>query len=256
MMYFKKVQSDPITDEDVEQWNALSNFRRNFPPEGLYWEFESTKEFYVIVKRHLTSLLTQSPRAIIYRVPLSSLSTQTKDSFQKYYDESRGEYRIRVTDPLKRPGSDLKLPLGDFDFEVIARKVSGSNRSWYGVYVVQGRGSDSVKYHDFFVSGLGTYTYEIKSMEADESAHKDLEIIQSSRLAFSVKAGDSSNRIRLVRRLSIMEFWVNEERLLELQTSLARLEEVQIGIAVHAERHLPPGDHIDIAFSDWVFFKP
>lgn len=256
MMYFMKGPFTPSSPEEEEQWDALLKFREKLPPEGFYSEFANAKEFERSVRRHLAGYLAQSPRTIRYRVPLSSLSSQSGESFRKYYNASRGEYRIRASTPKRRTGSDLRLPLTDFDFQVLARKVSGSNKSWYGAYIVQGRGSHQVKYHDFFVSGKGTYTYEVKTMDDAEKKQEEIDIIQRAQLAFAIKPGNSTNRIRLVRRESIVEFWVNESRILELSTTLSRLEEVQAGIAIHTERDLPPGKHIDAGFSEWVFYEP
>ena len=256
MMYFWKGPFIPIGEEEKKQWNALRRFKRRFPTEGLYWHYGNAREFQDLVRHHLALYLSRSLRAVKYRVPISSLSSQSGRKFDKHYDTSRGEYLIRVASPLNRPGSDLKLPLIDFDFEVVARKVSGSNRSWYGVYIVQGRGMSEVKYHDFFVSGLGTYTYEVKTMDAEESAQINLNIVIGSQLGISVKPGNSINKIRLIRRGSIIEFWVNQERLLELEASLNQREEVRVGIAVHSERNLPDNSHIEVAFKEWVFFEP
>jgi len=256
MMYFLEGSFSPSSSNEIKQWKALKSFRAKFPREGLFSEYANAREFKELVRRHLMAFLSAQPRAIIYRAPLSSFGADSSTKSHKHYDSAKGEYRIRSMSPLRRPGSDLRLPLIDFDFEVLCRKIAGSNKSWYGVYIVQGRGTNQVQYHDFFVSGLGTYTYEIKTMDKKEKKNTKLVIIQKSRLLSGVKGGNSRNRIRLIRRGSIVEFYVNGTRLLELSTSLNRLEEVQVGIAVHAERNLPSGKYIDVAFSEWIFFQP
>jgi len=226
------------------------------PPEALYWEYKNSREFSQLVRQHLAAYFAHSPRPLLYRVPLSSLSSRSSAHSSKRYTKSRGEYHIRANKPLRRPGSDLKMPLTDFDFEVVARKVSGSNTSWYGVYVVQGRGSNDVLYHDFFISGKGTYTYEVKRMDKNETSQKDLTIVQPSQLGMSIRPSNSANHLRLIRREGVIEFEVNGSRVLQATTSLSRTEEVQVGIAVHAERKLPANQHIEVAFSEWVFYKP
>ena len=256
MMYFMKGDFNPDSQQEQEQWNALKNFRHSFPSEGLYWEYGNTREFQRLARHHLALFLREFPQPILYRVPLSSLATRSGNNSKKNYDAPSGEYRIRASAPLRKVGSDLRLPLGNFDFSVIARKLSGSNKSWYGVYIVQGRGTDEVRWHDFLLSGLGTYTYEIKTMDANETTQKSLEIVLRSQLAFSIKRGNSANRIRLTRRESIIEFWVNGERLLSHDISLGRREEVQVGVMVHTEKDLSPNSHIDVAFKDWLFFNP
>jgi hypothetical protein len=145
----------------------------------------------------------------------------------------------------------LRLPLVNFDCEVVARKVSGSDKSWYGVYVVQGRGEGEVRYHDFFLSGKGTYTYEVKTMDRNEKAQQALDIIQRAQLAPAIKSGDDANRIRLSRRGSTFGFWANGVKLLTAHAAFRRREKVQVGIAVHTERDLAAGNHIDVAFKDW-----
>ena len=105
------------------------------------------------------------------------------------------------------------------------------------------------------LSGKGTYTYEVKLMDKDETSQKSLTIIQRSQLAVNIKPGNSANRLRLVKREGIIEFWVNGVSLLQTATSLGRIEEVQVGIAIHTERNLAPNQHVEVSFKDWVFYK-
>ena len=119
MMYFLKGPFISTSSEEIKQWRALKNFRRKFPREGLYSEYANVREFRELVRRHLMAFLSTRPRAIVYRAPLSSFGIDSSTKSHKHYDKVKGEYRIRARSPLRRPGSDLRLPLTDFDFEVL-----------------------------------------------------------------------------------------------------------------------------------------
>jgi carboxypeptidase C (cathepsin A) len=57
MMYFSRQKYSPETLEESKQQTAVLEFKRDFPKEGLYWEYRTLKEFRQDVFKHLKNYL-------------------------------------------------------------------------------------------------------------------------------------------------------------------------------------------------------
>lgn len=60
MMYFSKVPAAPRGPDDTAQWTRVLEFKRDFPREGLFWEYDSREEFENVVRVHLTQVLLEA----------------------------------------------------------------------------------------------------------------------------------------------------------------------------------------------------
>jgi hypothetical protein len=56
MMYFKEQAFLP-TESDLDQYNKVLSFKKNFPVEGLYWKFQDEQDFERQIRQHLTQVL-------------------------------------------------------------------------------------------------------------------------------------------------------------------------------------------------------
>ena len=65
MVYFSQKRSVPESPEETDQWGQVLRFRKNFPAEGLWWEYKSTGEFERLLRRHLTTFIRGK-----YQVPV------------------------------------------------------------------------------------------------------------------------------------------------------------------------------------------
>jgi internalin A len=58
MMYFKEQAFLP-TESDLDQYNKILSFKKNFPIEGLYWKFQDEQDFERQIRQHLTQVLSK-----------------------------------------------------------------------------------------------------------------------------------------------------------------------------------------------------
>lgn len=58
MVYFSQKPYVPKSKDETDQWGLVLQFKKEFPREGLWWEYKS-KEFEQLTRNHLTSFLSQ-----------------------------------------------------------------------------------------------------------------------------------------------------------------------------------------------------
>jgi predicted ATPase len=62
MVYFSQKAYTPKSKEETDQWGLVLQFRKDFPREGLWWEYKTKAEFEQLTRNHLTNFLsTQVP---------------------------------------------------------------------------------------------------------------------------------------------------------------------------------------------------
>lgn len=61
MVYFKNKAYAPEKKSEADQWAKVLAFKEEFPPEGLWWSFNSTLDFERTIRSHLTSYLLRKP---------------------------------------------------------------------------------------------------------------------------------------------------------------------------------------------------
>jgi tetratricopeptide (TPR) repeat protein len=70
MVYFSQRPYTPKSKEETDQWGLLLQFKKEFPREGLWWDYKSKSEFETLLRNHLTiflkELLGDYRRAIMY----------------------------------------------------------------------------------------------------------------------------------------------------------------------------------------------
>lgn len=57
MFYFKEKDYFPKSKEEIEQMSKVIEFKKNFPAEALFWDYEDESEFEKLLRKHLTNLL-------------------------------------------------------------------------------------------------------------------------------------------------------------------------------------------------------
>jgi hypothetical protein len=53
MLYFCEKPYSPQTNEELDQWRRVIAFKKDVPPEGLWWTYKNNKEFESLIHRHL-----------------------------------------------------------------------------------------------------------------------------------------------------------------------------------------------------------
>ncbi|MFZ1009438.1 MAG: tetratricopeptide repeat protein [Candidatus Sulfotelmatobacter sp.] len=62
MVYFSQKPYAPKSKEETDQWGLVLQFKKDFPKEGLWWEYKNKSEFERVIRNHLTQFLqAQSP---------------------------------------------------------------------------------------------------------------------------------------------------------------------------------------------------
>jgi len=59
MVYFSDREASIHSKEEAEQWGAVREFQKAFPPEGLWWSYKTADEFERLVRTHLMQLIPQ-----------------------------------------------------------------------------------------------------------------------------------------------------------------------------------------------------
>jgi hypothetical protein len=54
MTYFNQKPANPTTLEELEQWKRVLEFKKNFPEDGLYWDYEGEWDFEELLRNHIT----------------------------------------------------------------------------------------------------------------------------------------------------------------------------------------------------------
>jgi hypothetical protein len=140
MVYFSQNAFRPESPEEIEQWSRVLDFKRNFSPEGLWWDYKGPHEFANLVRRHLTRMIrerTENDGATRTSVTMSigtmnprSLNTIVNDAFTRLtYTTTRSDNRIVIEPSLPyldavRAGQRVRgLPFG-------AVRSSGPSLNW------------------------------------------------------------------------------------------------------------------------------
>jgi tetratricopeptide (TPR) repeat protein len=62
MVYFSQKPYAPKSKEETDQWGLVLQFKKDFPKEGLWWDYKNKSEFGEFLRNHLTQFLQeQSP---------------------------------------------------------------------------------------------------------------------------------------------------------------------------------------------------
>jgi tetratricopeptide (TPR) repeat protein len=62
MVYFSQKAYAPKSKEETDQWGLVLQFKKDFPKEGLWWDYKNKPEFETFLRNHLTQFLQeQSP---------------------------------------------------------------------------------------------------------------------------------------------------------------------------------------------------
>jgi tetratricopeptide (TPR) repeat protein len=59
MVYFSQKAYAPKSTEETDQWGLVLKFKKEFPREGLWWEYKTKVEFEQLTRNHLTNFLSQ-----------------------------------------------------------------------------------------------------------------------------------------------------------------------------------------------------
>ena len=60
MFYFNRQPYWPSKEEELDQWKQVLRFKREFPREGLWWEYEGVSDFEKLVRQHLENYIGHS----------------------------------------------------------------------------------------------------------------------------------------------------------------------------------------------------
>ena len=197
---------------------------------------------------------TNTNLRILYEADFSLWGDESVEcaEFEFVPEENERHWRIKC---LHTDGTSI-LSIGflDFDLRVAARKVQGSNRAWYGIVLSSERETKIIN-HRFFISGLGTYTYEVATFNKDGN-QIDLDIIAPAEISPAIITKDATNLIQIIRKRSVVEFRVNNQTLLIIETSISGNEEIRIGPSVITPNENRGGDDfIDIAFKNLIIYE-
>lgn len=170
---------------------------------------------------------------ILYDADFSVFSPESNECNSYEYDPATDEWVLELRCPGRQAGTFVNQSFSDFHLEIVARKEKGFDRGWYGIVVATGRGTENEVRHRFFVSGMGTYTYEIATFDGGDS-QAGLEIVTEAELSSNINRGNDDNELSIIRNGRVIEFWVNGERLLDRVTTIDEDAEVQIGMVIIA----------------------
>jgi hypothetical protein len=60
MFYFCKKAYTPQSVEETQQWGKVLEFKKQFPQEGLSWNYKNKSEFEKLLRNHLTQVIRQN----------------------------------------------------------------------------------------------------------------------------------------------------------------------------------------------------
>jgi len=58
-VYFSQKAYTPKSKEETDQWGLVLQFKRDFPKEGLWWDYKNKVEFETCLRNHLTQFLQE-----------------------------------------------------------------------------------------------------------------------------------------------------------------------------------------------------
>ena len=59
MVYFSQKPYAPKSKEETDQWGLVLQFKKDFPREGLWWDYKNKTEFELFTRNHLTAFLSR-----------------------------------------------------------------------------------------------------------------------------------------------------------------------------------------------------
>lgn len=195
------------------------------------------------------------PRKLLQAANFDHYRPETYDCV-KYYLDIRDEWHLQVTCPAKQASSYIRLDenIADFELETKVRKVEGSDRAWYGIYLSTNRTGEQHEDHRFLISGMGTYTYEIATFGGDTQV--DLDFVIPSTTSRAVNPRNDLNELRIRRKGKTVWFWVNDE-LLVTADSLPENQQLEIAMAAITPSRdpRPEDDYVDVEFISLYLFE-
>jgi hypothetical protein len=196
------------------------------------------------------------PRRLSAEPDLAQWLTSREPCFERYYSLTEREYHLNVKCPAQLNTTILKQGLVAFDAEVNTRKIAGSDRAWYGLSVVAGRGTEQEERHHFLISGLGAYMYEIRTYDGVARTETGRQIVQAATLDSAIERREITNQLRLIRIGPRVDFLVNDRSLYYTNWNIDSDIEVEVAVTAQLPRDTAESDYIDAAFSDLRIFMP
>lgn len=182
----------------------------------------------------LTPTATSTPTPpVLFIADFSVFNSEENECNAYGYRPKTEERIIKLTCPGRQAITYVNQDFRFFDARITAHKEQGLERTWYGLVLRANAGEENEQNFRFFISGIGTYTYEIATLE-NGTRQTNLEIIIPGELTPHVNSGNEANELRLLRRGVIVEFWVNGVRLLERELPLPEFQEVEVGFGALA----------------------
>ena len=59
IVYFSQKPYAPKSKEETDQWGLVLQFKKDFPPEGLWWEYKGKTEFEALLRNHLAQIVSE-----------------------------------------------------------------------------------------------------------------------------------------------------------------------------------------------------
>jgi HEAT repeat protein len=101
MVYFNQKGASPKSKEETDQWGKVLDFKRNFPKEGLWWDYKGKAGFERLVRNHLTQFITAFPRSPSSSVASALAQSAELTSPSRSLDQLVEAYRDWLTERLK-----------------------------------------------------------------------------------------------------------------------------------------------------------
>jgi len=86
MVYFSNREANIQNKEEADQWGAVREFQKAFPPEGLWWPYKTAEEFERLLRTHLTQWIPQVTVALHEPTPASREMTDRAQYVKTYKD--------------------------------------------------------------------------------------------------------------------------------------------------------------------------
>jgi HEAT repeat protein len=90
-LYLKQQSYSPKTQEEIEQWGGVLNFRQHFAERGLWWSYRGKTQFRRMVLQHLTDLVLKFPTSGAEVGPIEHISEQDERSVVEAYRKRLAE---------------------------------------------------------------------------------------------------------------------------------------------------------------------
>jgi hypothetical protein len=168
---------------------------------------------------------------ILYRAPLAQWGPESDDCGGAQ-PTSSGAYELVVKCNGVMKSHLAPNEFRDFDLTMPMEKISGSDKPWYGVVIVDRNQDGGSTQHRFLVSGNGNYTSDILDVTADAHPSGPLRVIVPFVNSPAITTANAQNELRVVRKGATAEMWVNTKRLFTVPISVAADKPVRVGPAI------------------------